>query len=242
MAQLFHVKLGELERAAARYTGVAQKSLRFAWQRATRGVIRRVIGITPPGNSPSGSGGMLNSEDKARGEAAVTRDLARIFTPVELQQGQRQRDHLLTQVQAQDVHYEFFLRKFPGKPIPKHTATPLGTGPFYLDHGQLAKLDRQLRSRVGRLAASWNAGADKLGVTPPAWVRRHGHYRGSATASTGFFRSHFTMTADPRLPVLAGLLNYRIPYAIGYAANSLNRECSAILRKTAGQSGFKTAA
>ncbi|MDF3056798.1 MAG: hypothetical protein K0R17_1013 [Rariglobus sp.] len=219
-----------LVRSAARFSGVANTTLEYAWLRGLRGLARRVVGITPPANSASGRGpgGAITTADKARGENALARDLGYIFEPV-LEGGARD---------LAGIHRRLFLaNKKPGKPL----RSDLSEGNRYSANvADLEKVYRDLRRKVGRLAGQWNSGVEALGIRSPGWVARHGSADGRHRIVFGLLKYHFEMAAtDVPEDVRAEMIR-RIAYAERYAAASLEREMEAMILKAAGQSGFET--
>lgn len=234
----FRFNPAELNRDIARYSAIAERSLKESWLRAMRGIVKRAMGITPPasgtgaGGSARGDGGGLTKEDEERGRGAIARDLSLIFTAVRLKNKRRE--------QLPDVagkHRDLFQRfKQPGRPI----RSDLGAGHYYhVDQRKLDALEKDLRGRVGKLASGWLAGATALGVTgTPAWVSRHGTSRGTHRLVLGFMRYQLTVANTSVPGQLVSELNRRLEYAQKYQANALERETEAILKKSGGEAGF----
>jgi len=234
----FRADLTDLQRSIVRYSGVSQRSLRDSFVRAMRGVVKRAMGITPPGNSigelgtPRGDGGGLTSADKARGDSAIIRDLAAVFSGVTLKHERRE-----VTPNVNDKHRELFIKyKQPGRPLTRGRKQP-----YYVDQNKLKALVVALEGRVGKLASGWLAGADALGVSgTPAWVARHGSSRGSHRLILEMFNYQLTVSNNEVPDGLVNELTRRLDYAIGYADNALNRETAYILNRDARDSGFDT--
>jgi hypothetical protein len=123
---------------------------------AMKGMVKYVMDYTPPG-SQKGTG----SAAKQIGEAAITRDMGKLFIPVTLK-GKRP-------------------EKWPD-PHALHRKAMAETGgaklhrplvQYYVDRAKITSLTNLLKPRVGMLAAGWRQGAETLGVAVPAWISRH---------------------------------------------------------------------
>lgn len=226
-------------RSLERYAMATSMDFESAALRLSRGMMRRVVGITPPGQGRRGDGGALTHGDKKRGETSIDSDLAALFIGVKLK-GKRPEQH----PSPATIHRAAFIAsKRPGQRL----RNPRGRGSFdYIDDRKLSALAKTLKARVGKLASGWLAGVDALKATGvPAWVRRHGNSRGKATlmvslSRTSLSRTHgfsFVAANSSVHPSLVPELNRRIDYALGYAANAMNRETNAILAKRGQQFG-----
>lgn len=233
----FKADVTPVQRSIERYAMACSLDFEAAALRLSRGMMRRVIGITPPAQGKRGEGGALTHGDKKRGEDAIDRDLESLFVPVQLK-GKRGEQF----PNVADLHRRTFVSsKRPGKLLRRP-----GPQPWFVDQRKLAVLARELKRRVGKLASGWLAGADAVKATGiPAWVRRHGHSRGThkliiTLSRTSLSRTHgFTFIAANTSvhPDLVTEMDRRIAYALAYAAKALNRETNAILAKRGQQFG-----
>lgn len=214
-----------------RYAMATSLDFEYAALRLCRGIMRRVMGITPPAYGKRGDGGALTHTDKKRGESAIDSDLSALFIPVPLK-GLREEQW----PDVAGIHGQIFrTAKRPGKRIRRG-----GRADYYVDERKLNALRKVLFARIGKLASGWLSGMEALKATgAPAWVRRHGNARGKhkllvSLSRTSMSRTHgFTFVAANTgvHPTLVPELDRRIAYATGYAANALNRETNAILAK-----------
>lgn len=249
----YKVSTRSLEEAVARFSGAADVSLRDAFKRAMRSLVRRFMGIIPPANSATarGPGGQITTADKRRGEAAISRDLRQVFTTLNLKNAQLEAfltrsaggdaspiERALGLVAANEpaevIHTRVFRKnKKPGKLLKNDRAEK-----YLVSEAELNRLERTLRSRVGKMASGANSGHEVLGIRPPAWVGRHGSGRGRSSYQQTFWRYQYDVAATAVHPDLTGELVRRVSYARRYARNALERESEYILRKTAGRTGL----
>jgi hypothetical protein len=234
----FKADLTDLRSSIIRYSGVSQKTLRESFLRAMRGVVKRAMGITPPGNSigelgtPRGEGGGLTSADKARGDNAIVRDLINAFTAVDLKHLRKE-----TTPDVAAKHRELFIKyKKPGRPLTRGRRQA-----YYVDRVKLKALLHTLEGNVGRLASGWLSGAQALGVTgTPAWVSKHGASRGQHRLILELFNYQLEVSNNSVPDDLVPELERRLTYAISYANNAMTRETEYILKRGARDSGFQT--
>lgn len=220
-----------LAASVARFSGVAQRSMRDEWTAHLRSLCRRVVGITPPSNeqTPRGRDGTITTADKQRGERALARDLAAIFVPVD-----RARVGPRGDADPASIHRRVFVAgKVPGKALKNDQAQP-----YFVDAPKLRALERALRKKVGRLAGQWNSGVESVGIRSPAWVARHGRANGRHRLVYSPGNYNFEMAATDVPPAVRAELLRRIGYALRYTLRAKQRAMKAILLKTAQRAGF----
>lgn len=107
-----------------------------------------------------------------------------------------------------------------------------------LDIGLCTKADftAYVKSRyklVGLLAGGWNASAEALKVTRPAWVKRHGPRRGSYTLAKA--EGDTTITLSNAVGFVDNVRAYdrRMAFALKASTGNLERQTAAILAKAA---------
>lgn len=236
--QILHFRTEGLERAAREYAGRAGKGFDEAWTMATRGVIRNVIAITPPGQGKRtgavagirGASAMLTGQDKARGLAAVNRDLGKMFIGKPYL-GKRKEQH-----PDPEADHRVLVKLSP-KGLRSGTQTSVGVIPLTVDTRKLQALGLRIENAVGTLASGWSDGAASMGVTVPAWIKKAG--QGSTTGPRKQAGQYFFQMAANRVPnALAGEMGRRIPYAMAYAQGDLERNTGGVARKAALDSGF----
>lgn len=238
IAPTFRADTSEVEAAIVRYAGVSERSLKEAFLRFMRGVIKRSMGITPPANSlgangtPRGDGGGLTSSDKDRGNQAIIRDLNLVFTAVTLKHKRKE-----AVPDPATVHKILFQKyKKPGNRLTRGRPQA-----YYVDKSKLKQLLGSLETRVGKLASGWLSGAEALGVSgTPAWVARHGASRGDHRLVLGIMDYYITVSNNHVPEELVPELERRLVYGVKYAENALKRETEYLLTRGARESGFDT--
>lgn len=181
-----------------------------------------LLQITPPCSQ-----GRSGLDGKRAGEKAIEKDLARHFVPVSGKGiGPRGDD-------PEPIHAIMFAYKKPGRPLRRNRAQP-----YFVDERKLKALEKSLKSRVGFLASGWTASARALGASVPAWISRHGIGRGTIRMSFNAPRYSIEMTCFAPVNSPYQELERRVPYAIRYATNNLERQIKYQLEKDAGRAGF----
>jgi hypothetical protein len=174
-----------------------------------------LLQITPPCSK-----GRSGLDGKRQGEAAIERDLAKVFVPI-ASRGIGARGQSPT-----PIHRLLFHFKKPGKPLRLDRPWP-----YYVDQTKLRALERELKKRVGFLASGWVASARQLGASVPAWVARHGPGRGTVRMTFSAPRYSIEMTCFAPWNSPYQELERRIPYAIQYATNNLERQIKHLLER-----------
>lgn len=223
------VELTGFQSAARRWaqlTGKSQADVLRTAARMTLSNPRQASGllqITPPASrGASGSGA------RRQGERAIDRDLRTIFAPVRIKgKGPPPPDP----VPIHRRHFVMFKR--PGRKMRRDRLQP-----YYVDVRQYVAMRRALFRRVGVLASGWVASARQLNASVPAWIGRHGGSRGTIRMSFSAPRYFVEMTCFAPSTSPWEELERRIPYALRYATNNLERQIEYRLQRDAGQSGF----
>lgn len=222
------VEISHFQTAArrwARMTGKSQADVLKGAAKMTLSNPRQGSGllqITPPCSQ-----GRSGLDGKRAGEKAIEKDLRRHFVPVSGKGiGPRGED-------PASHHKIMFAFKKPGRPLRRNRAQP-----YFVDERKLRALERELKSRVGFLASGWTASARALGASVPSWVARHGISRGTVNMAFSAPRYGITMTCMAPANSPYQELERRIPYAIRYATNNIERQIKYQVDKDAGGAGF----
>jgi hypothetical protein len=208
--------------------GQAENLLAFARTTLTNRDGSGLIDITPPAG-----GGVRGTAAKKRGEAAIDRDLSRVFAAVKLKHEAKER-HPSPGV----IHQRLIKHKRPGSPL----RSDRGRQKYYVDRTKLLALAKRLKSHVGRLASAWLVSANRLGVRAPAWITRHGAGAGDCTVKLSAPRYSIEMAINPRPHAPVAELHRRVGIALGYTAKRIGRAITGTLEAQARKAGFKTAA
>lgn len=178
--------------------------------------------ITPPCSQ-----GRSGLDGKRAGEAAIEKDLRRHFVPIAGKGIGAKGDD------PEPIHKIMFQFKKPGRPLRRNRAPP-----YFVDQRKLAQLERTLKRRVGFLASGWVASARQLGSAIPSWIGRHGAGRGTINMRFSAPRYGIEMTCFAPANSPWQELERRIPYAIRYATNNLERQIEYQLLFDSGRAGF----
>jgi len=216
------------------YAFAADKTFKASFLQAAKGAIKHVISITPPASNSGVPGGLdTGSQAKQRGYRAVERDLGRIFTPVKLK---NQRKEAITASQMVSIHRRLLSSKRPGAPLKRDSLQP-----NYVDRRKFTQYLAGLRSHVGRLAAGWNAAAQAVGLSAPAWISRHGTRGGTVQIVVEGTSLYVRATNTPNAHAPAWVqpeTQRRAGYAVTYALNDMKRQMPYLLAKDARAAGL----
>ena len=189
-------------------------------KRAAGGVVRRVVSVTPPAKGKTDSGA------KKRGEGTILSDLSRVMLPVTPKRGQALEDpvevYRLTRNPRTGRVNGRFRKKRP------------------VSRAEFNALKRKLFAKVGHLAAGFNEAAEKLGVSMPAWIKRHGNSHGVITIKVTPTNIRISFSNKVGFVDNVDGLERRLQWAVDVEAKSIDRQVAAILKKEAAKAGFKT--
>jgi len=213
------IDTSRFDRALAEWRQFAKLDGRKLLEEQARGFIKRVVGVTPPAT------GTANIDARKAGEGAIKADLAKLFIPVVLK---GKRPEKWTDLAA--IHDQARNRR--GRVNRTNQR-------YYVDQAKLAALQKLLISRVGILAAGWNASAEKLGVKLPAWVRRHGTAFGSVEVIVSATNIRIVMRNTVKFVNNVEGYERRAQWALNAQAGALERQTKVMLERTARRAGFK---
>lgn len=216
---------------------------------AARNFIKRAASVTPP------STGNLDSTSKKRGEAAVIGDLNSIFVGLSpslfrkfntLRQkgiGEMKTKDGKTLVEPTDVSvpsikgWHYSNRRRNGRV--RGGRRSMATLRAVVLAAQKKAYTKQVLSKVGLLAAGWNASAEKLGTRMPAWITRHGSGGGKCAVTVTRAKVHVRMENIVGFAAKVAGLKRRIQWALDVQANALDRAVDNIMRKAGRSAGFR---
>jgi hypothetical protein len=224
------IELREFQAASQRWARLTGKSQADVLRTAAKMTLSNprqgsgLLQITPPA-----SRGVTGSAARRQGERAINRDLATIFSPVRIKgKGPPPPDPV-------PIHRRHFTTyKRPGAKTRRDRPQP-----YFVDVRQYVAMRRLLFRQVGKLASGWVASARQLNASVPAWIARHGGSRGTIRMSFAAPRYFVEMTCFAPANSPWEELERRVPYALRYATNNLERQIEYRLSRDAGQSGFR---
>jgi len=185
-----------------------------------RGIQSEIIRYTPPG-SKSVQGG----EAKKRGDAALTRDIMKVFVPVPVKGAPKN----------VDLKMEHQSRRGRGGRVSGRGEGKYGV---IVAHSRLTAYVKERVKKVGNLASGWSAGGSLWGIPMQAWQKR-GTGRGSAQKIADenriLAKSQNFVSYAPNVGMqkLANL-------AVRIQANKVNRRLKFLLLNSAKRIGFQT--
>ena len=180
-----------------------------------RGVLRRVIDITPPGGR-----GVQGDAARQRGQRLVVSDILRVVRGVRA-----------PLAQEQDV--KAVLARYRVKGRVRRGANPRVLVPMEALQAYIA----QRKARVGLLASGWKSAAEQLGIVLPQWIGKHddeGGYELEANADHVLIRFtnqvSYASEAD---------MNARVNWALAAQETAIQRQLDYFFREVAAKSGLK---
>jgi len=165
----------DYERQVERWARAAGKSLAEVLEDESAFVLKGLIRVTPPF---SGKGSV--SKAKKQGERKISRDLNRLFVPVQLK-GMRTITQVFgrpidpVQVPTRERHPDVGSIYANAK---KANQSGRGSHRFaksklYVDERKFRSIEKRQHKQVGYLGGGFGAAAMRLGVTLPAFMKRH---------------------------------------------------------------------
>lgn len=227
-----------------RYATAMRVGIRQAVRVMAKGVTRRLLEITPPSN-----GEATGRDAKKAGELKIYTQMSRVLAPVKIK-GRRlvsqawgkklkRPRYIPTKERFPDVaglyRAQLHARKGVGFAVGRRVAK------HYVDERKFKAILKERQGNVGKLASGWAAAAAALDQPVQAWIRRHGTSRGriQVLEDSGYYRVEVTNLA-PSLPddVRAELAR-RIPYAIRYQGNAMERAVEGYHNRVRAQLGIR---
>jgi len=220
-----NINIKEFQAATRRWALVSGKTQQAVLRTSAKMVISNprqgsgLLQITPPGSQ-----GVTGAAAKKQGEAAIARDLRKIFVPVRM----KGIGVSFSTDAPGPIHRRHFAEKTPNRRIRRDRKQP-----YYVDVAKLRPVERELYRRVGYLASGWVESARQLGASVPSWIARHGTGRGTIRMSFTAPRYGIEMTLFAPANSPWQELQRRIPYALRYGTNNLLRQIEHQIKKDA---------
>jgi hypothetical protein len=212
--------------------------------------VRDVVKFTPPA-----SAGTFGMQAKKQGEAAVARDIARIYgTASKAYVDMALRDKKAAQafwkaIQANDlVKAREIMQKIGGARYSgTRSIAPFDGGVMHerfrrrgkverdrvmmlvTDPKQLKAYVKKMQGQVGLLASGWVRAARKLGQSLPAWVTRHGDRRGACVVIESGEKVAIIISNKVRYGI-AQDMQRRADYVLGYRRRALAARMPYVIR------------
>ena len=129
---------------------------------SARRFVKNIVDITPPSHDS-----VTGTAAKKAGQEAILRDLLKVAIPTVHTGSRREAREILAS--AEELLAAHASRRVRGGIDARRRGEKI-----FLPWSEFNKALRVLQNRVGWLAAAMNTAADRLGITLPAWIKRHG--------------------------------------------------------------------
>lgn len=201
----------EFKRAFARYAAESKRGGETVLRQQAKLFVRDVVKITPPNKDYK-----FNPKG---GQTTIRNDLAKIFRASARGIGD-----------PEAIHQKF--RSSKGRVRGKVEKKIPVKG--------LAAYRKKLFARVGILASGWNAAAQKLGLSLPAWITRHGSRRGRCKVFVSRTRVTITVVNAVRFIGDVKGIHRRVQHALNNRARQMDKQMDEYaVKKAARKAGLK---
>lgn len=204
----------------ARLKAQSKRSFAVVLAEQMKGFVREVISVTPPGKpSKKGESGPT---PKARGTRAVAKDIRQVMVGTTT-------ERRIEETDVAAVHARFR--------SPKDGRTRRQRNRVRVPADILRQYIRAKQSHVGKLAAGWNAAAQKVGYRPPTWISRHAG-QGQVQVRASGDRLRFRATNATRYASDQYGLERRIQVGLYVQANRIKRRVDSKIAEDAAKAGL----
>jgi hypothetical protein len=221
------VDTSALNRSLSRFAAATRRDASDVAHQAMRGILKTVIMITPPGTGPNDTA----TAAKKRGEAKVESDIRKMFKPERVWAGPARRSTAGGRIQIKAKHQAGRSprtgRVLGGKrrkviPVPE---------------ADLTAYIRDRKKKVGILMSGWKPAAERMGVSMPAWARRHSG-PGHITIKQG--QNGISLIAENSVSYGRTIrdIDRRLAWAVAFQRNKTERQLAALLKKRTGGTAF----
>lgn len=259
MARRSEFDIRSLVAKVQRIPGLIEKELTPLVHQEARLFCKEVVTWTPPASQ-----GKTGVKAKKQGEAAVARDIYRIYGTLSdgyetikaidpaaasaywflVQEGNYQAaGDILRMFGARQFGSTRSFAKFDGGTMHKRFRNRQGritrnrVMMIVTDGDVLKDYVKKMQGRVGLLASGWNTAAAKLGVKLPAWISRHGTANGGVAVETG--NGKLVIVISNKVRYGAALeMQRRANYVMRYRRAALRRRLPYVLRAALKKSGL----
>lgn len=230
-----------------RYAEVMGRTLKDSVRRATRGVTRRVIDLTPPANE-----GATGAAAYRQGRVRIARQMNAILAPVRIR-GRRVISvvfgrRLATPVSVRTKELYPDVRQTYSSELKRSAngsrlkLTNFRGRKYYVKRSKYQAELKRRQGHVGRMASGFYAAARALDLPVQEWISRHGTGRGTIKQDLMTSRMRITVAnfAPGVSPAIRAELARRIPFALQYQAAAMQREVNYMVYKKAQEMAIRT--
>jgi len=216
MSREFKLNTTAFMETAARFLANSKRDALVVMKQQAKGVIKEVIGLTPPGGP-----GVSSGQARSRGTRNVKTDALKVVKGVNAKRAEHQ-----------DVASIIESKRVRGrirKEVTPRILVPMDKLKAYIKAKQ---------QHVGKLASGWNEGAAKLGLKPSAWIWRND---GPGMMNISVTDKDITIRATNAVPYASEMskLRSRLQQALHLQRNKMNRQLKDFMAKAAKRAGFK---
>lgn len=219
----FKVDTKEFDGALRRYMQGSRREIGVVIKQQLRGFSRKMVDLTPPAR-----GATRGTAAKRLGEKAIEGDIRNAFEPVHPNRAEISYSEMPAVVKAaRGGRGRRLRRRLPGA---RKAA-----------RGDITKLVKARKKRVGKLGAAWIKAGRKFGnVRGPAWLTRHmnrtkgfGRFSQSIRRIVGEVTNAVSYAGD-----IHGL-ERRAQFALNSQARKMNRQVDHRIQQAAKRAGFR---
>lgn len=216
----------DLRRSIQRLASAAKRAPRDIAEEAARGFVRDVVKITPPGKA-----GVSGTAAKKAGEAGIIKGIASILVAAGKKSHGPFEDPAQVHARARNPRTGRVDKRVL-------TGSLRGSGKVEIAAADLRAFQKKMLALVGILAAGWNDAAKHLGVSLPAWVKRHGASNGSVVVKSS--DTAFSITLNNEVKFVEGVKGYerRVSWAVKNQQRKMDRRADFLLKKAIREAGF----
>lgn len=238
MKPALHFDTSAFSRALAAMRKTSKRDFQTLLREQARGVVRQIIAFTPPAQ------GKANSEARKLGEKAVAASLARILKTgspdfieffERLDAGRRGAlgyDYSRVLQKGDLASFHQRLRDQDGR-------TERGGEAALVDKRAYQWFRKQTQARVGKLASGWNKAAERLGYSPPAWIRRHGTGRGDCDIQLSGEQMRIVISNEVKFAGNVKDIERSVKKGLANQTRSMERRVADFVAKNARRAGFR---
>jgi hypothetical protein len=246
----------DFEAGFARIAEHSKRDLHLLAEEQMRGIVRHVIGVTPPAYRFQTEGGAWIAAQggaaRWHGQALVRSDIRSVYgMPRDAYNEIKEKDAKSArafwrhhrageQSQASEIARKVIgkgLYAFDGGKVHQRLKGNNARGRsqrriyFIPDDTFLKFYIQSIQDRVGWLAAGWRAAAEELGVKLPQWIGRHTAAPGAVRVEVSDHSFKIVATNAVKFASEAGDLTRRVQYAVESQAAAMNRRADDFLKR-----------
>lgn len=263
---LIKIDMREFERAMNRFGSESKKSAAVLLRQQAKLFVRDVVSITPPAHTTKASEIISGASALKVGKNKLVGDIMRIVQPMSQAQldntndesyasfnhegagriGEILHKRLRSIAEIEKWHQSRRNKRGVVPKINKRATTGLrkrdmrGLDVGYTTPGLLTAYVKAQVAKIGILASGWNAAANRLGLSLPAWITRHGSSRGDCEIITTSRSLKIIVTNAVRFVGDVKGVDRRVQWALNNRARQMDKQMDNFaIKKATRAAGFK---